>query len=481
MQIVSLLFITSCAAQDLFLAAERSGASTADLVRASTQTQSGRLAGSSSREIAEKINAYIKNSGVQTKACDEHSLKELNELVISMWPLFSAELEQVYKGNADSRAKRFATLAEYQRSWADELESDAATLRHAKCHEVVMMWAHHISEAGKKSWQGQSLPSLPVYDEKKASNKAYARSTSCQTGHAMATGGGSSTHKWPDWPEELHYKAKAHGAYPFWWGGGSDEGTADMEVWWSEKQGAEKFSHSSCTGQSPWLNGPCVHLMLAAGASPPTPSPTPPSPPSPPSPGSCTSCRKDRRVGCAWAPPGRPCMDCMAQIPHADCKVPDCVDETQRVCAGPAATLLATSKPRAYLYTKDESKCCISEPGGYFAETLAPSQGTFWNTFKDMGERAFNGVHYKGKVKYYLLSGVNEPVTDFWYFTSLDGKPVQQGEGGKGPTDQGYPTSIGHTIWHDYDQSTFNSSAIDPSVFAIPAACKTTSLRCAFP
>jgi hypothetical protein len=98
-----------------------------------------------------------------------------------------------------------------------------------------------------------------------------------------------------------------------------------------------------------------------------------------------------------------------------------------------------------------------------------------------MGEKDFNGVNYKGKVKYYLLSGVNEPVTDFWYFTSLDGKPVQQGEGGKGPTDQGYPSSIGHTIWHDYDQSTLDSSAIDPSVFAIPAACKTTYESCTFP
>merc|ERR1711988_1981455 len=40
------------------------------------------------------------------------------------------------------------------------------------------------------------------------------------------------------------------------------------------------------------------------------------------------------------------------------------------------------------------------------SETLAPSQGTFWNTFKDMGTRTFSGVHYKGTVKYYLLSNV---------------------------------------------------------------------------
>merc|ERR1712146_184776 len=104
------------------------------------------------------------------------------------------------------------------------------------------------------------------------------------------------------------------------------------------------------------------------------------------------------------------------------------------------------------------------------SETLAPSQGTFWNTFKN-----------KGTVNYYLLSGVNEPITDFWYFASPDGKPVQQGEGGKGPTDQGYPASIGHTIWHDYDQSTLDSSPIDSSVFAIPAACQSTVEQCTFP
>merc|ERR1711904_175346 len=166
-------------------------------------------------------------------------------------------------GNSDSRGKRFQTLAEYEKSWAAELDADMETLRHAKCHEVVMMWAHHISEAGKKALQGKVLPSLPVYDAKKSDNKVYTQATSCQTGHKMVTGGGSSTHEWPDWPEELHYKAKAHGACPFWWGGGSDSGTADMEVYWSEKQGAEKFIHSSCTGQSSWLDGACTHLMIA--------------------------------------------------------------------------------------------------------------------------------------------------------------------------------------------------------------------------
>merc|ERR1712046_521667 len=98
------------------------------------------------------------------------------------------------------------------------------------------------------------------------------------------------------------------------------------------------------------------------------------------------------------------------------------------------------------------------------------------------GDVDFSGVNYQGKAKYYTYKlPSTEPIRDFWYFTDMDGKPVQQGEGGTGPTDQGYPQSIGHTIWHDYDQSSFDTSAIDPSTFAIPEVCKTTTKTCAFP
>ena len=64
-------------------------------------------------------------------------------------------------------------------------------------------------------------------------------------------------------------KAKRHGAYPFWWGGGSDSGTADLEVWWSEKQGHELCYHRTCTGLDSWNSGgkPCYHLMNAPKSS----------------------------------------------------------------------------------------------------------------------------------------------------------------------------------------------------------------------
>jgi len=399
--------LAGCAAgQDVFLASN--GASKADLARAQLRSQPGRLAGRSAEEIAEKLNEHMAKV-VATKPCDDHSIEELNDAVRGMFGQLSDELQQIYADSGDSRSRRFATLAEYEQSWM--AEEDSLTLRHAKCFEIAEMWAHHLSDAAKRSG-GKTVPTVPVLESTKTDDKLYESRATCQTGHAMVKGGdGTSTHECPDWPEELHYKAKAHGAYPFWWGGGSDSGVADMEVYWSEKQGAEKFIHSSCTGQSSWLNGACTHLMIAGNS--------------------------------------------------AD-----------------------ASDAQAYLYKADESRCCLSQPsGGGFgpSEKLSVAQGNFYKTMQYVDERDFNGVNYQGKVKYYKLTGVNEPVREFWYFTDLDGKPVQQGEAGTGPTDQGYPTSIGHTIWHDYDQSSFDTSAIDPSVFAVPESCKTTTLKCNFP
>jgi len=428
MKFSSLLAFSTCAsAQDIFLSS-RKEVTQSDLWRAKSTKQSGRLAGSNSQEIADKLNNHIRSIGGAARSCEEHSLQELNEITRTLLSLSALELQDIYSKSSDARSRRFDDISQYEDDWLHEIDNE--TLRHAKCFEIGELWAHHLPENAKKAVVA-SVPELPVYEPKKAADKFYAEATSCQTGHVMVAGGdGTSSHQWPDWPEELHYTAKGHGAYPFWWGGGSDDGEADMEVWWSEKQGAEKFYHSSCTGKSSgkglkkgkgkglgsstsWLNGPCVHLMFAPGSA--------------------------ESVGSAEL----------------------------------------TSKPRAYLYKSDESQCCVSQPTS--GEQLAPSQGNFWNTFTYKGEVDFNGKYYQGKAKYYVLSGVNEPVRDFWYFTDLDGKPVQQGEAGTGPTDQGYPTSIGHTIWHDYNQSSFDTSPIESSIFTIPEVCKTTTLSCAFP
>jgi len=398
---IACLLAASCLGQDVFLAATPI-ASQADLVRASSKNQTARLGGSNPHEIADKINGFLAKAQVDVKDCHAHSIQELNGLIRSMFPHLSKDLLSIYD-QMDGRSNRLETLKEYEKLWISESDSD--TTRDGKCAEVLMLWAHHLTESSKASLR-LSLPTLPVHDEQKASDsELYATRTSCVTGHAMVAGGdGSNDHQWPHWPEELHYHAKGHGAYPFWWGGGSDSGDADLEVWFSEKFGAEKFYHSTCTGQSSWLTGACTHLMFASG----------------------------RNAG------------------------------------------------QAYLYT--DSTCCKSQASGGRAEVLSPSQGNFVDVFSYQGEVDFNGLYYQGQAKYYTMKlPSTEPVQDFWYFTDLNGMPVQQGEAGVGPTDQGYPASRGHTIWHDYNPSSLDTSGIDDSVFDIPSHCQSTSLTCAFP
>lgn len=55
----------------------------------------------------------------------------------------------------------------------------------------------------------------------------------------------------------------------------------------------------------------------------------------------------------------------------------------------------------------------------------------------------------------------------FYFYTTLDGVPVEQAESSN--------------IRHDYDQSSFNMSEIDSVVFQVPRVCKDPDLpRCDF-
>ena len=66
-----------------------------------------------------------------------------------------------------------------------------------------------------------------------------------------------------------------------------------------------------------------------------------------------------------------------------------------------------------------------------------------------------------------------KPAARFWYITTKDGLPVQQGEGGD--------DSVIQSIWHDDNTSSFSAAKHDPSVFAIPSICAATTNKCTFP
>lgn len=88
-------------------------------------------------------------------------------------------------------------------------------------------------------------------------------------------------------------------------------------------------------------------------------------------------------------------------------------------------------------------------------------------------------AYYEGAAQWYTETlGGSEAVTAFWYATDLDGRPLQQGEGGYGPDD---PEGKGIFIYHEYDPDTFLETTHDESVFAVPSVCETTTHKCTFP
>merc|ERR1719198_358429 len=139
----------------------------------------------------------------------------------------------------------------------------------------------------------------------------------------------------------------------------------------------------------------------------------------------------------------------------------------------------------AYLYTPAEDFCCTSGPSGggsFGAEMLAPPQSDFMDLMTNQGEIEFRGDFMTGKVKAYVLHLPEfEPVGCFWYLTTLDNKPVAQGEGGS----TGAGLSIcrggaGIPVWHNYNTTSFQAVTHDPSVFAVPQVCKNTQIDCSF-
>lgn len=284
-----------------------------------------------------------------------------------------------------------------------------------------MLWVHHVHESGKQSLQDMVLPTLTEFkmdhvrkQPKEVANR-YASSYTCVTGHGMKANH-TSDHVFPHWPEEVHYEGRGHGAYPFWEGPGGAGGSAAIDVYWSEKQLAERFYHASCSmtevGYS--KDTDCYHLFVG----------------------------------------GQP-------------------------------------NPAAYLYTASKDFCCISGPtssrgfrsGTQFpptsSEKLAPPQSDFMDQMTLSGTESYTGDFYTGNVKHYLMQlASSEAVGWFWYMTTEDGHPVEQGEGGKSQKDQ---SGSGIHIWHEYNTSTFKSTTVDSSVFEVPSVCKSTSTTCTFP
>jgi hypothetical protein len=407
--------------QDLFLAARNEAnlqePSDLDLRRASQTVPGALYVASEPGHIATRLNMHLTNlAKKQVKSCDSFTLSELLETLTSLWAHRSPQLADHY-GIEDGRSYPHSDVSDFEVAWKSLGSADASL--GAACADVAKLFVHHLTESARKAVLKNpklSLPLLAAYNSSHAAKgKVYAESLTCVVGHNMTQR--TYDHNWPHWPEEAHYYGYGHGAYPFWQGGGSGSGDPDLEVWYSQTRFAEKLYHNACATSE--LTGyskdvPCYHMML--GSEP---------------------------------------------------------------------------NPVAYLWTKDEDYCCKAEtsssetnkslrfpPSGGGGGMTAP-QADFMDTMTYQGTGTFSGHFYTGDVKKYTLElADSEPVTWFFYYTTPDGHPVCQGEGGNAPDSQ---KGRGIFVWHEYNVTSFQATTHSDSTFAVPDVCKQTTYTCGFP
>jgi hypothetical protein len=149
------------------------------------------------------LNAVLlQEAGLETKPCSAFDLPELHAVQRVLFEARAAELQQVYAAAKDTRSLQHHTAGELAAEQA-AVEAMAAShpasrdmVRDGVCHETVMWYVHHLSEATKHEIkQFIVLPLLPeAYHKKptplaaKAVKEGHARYTSqvsCAVCHVM--------------------------------------------------------------------------------------------------------------------------------------------------------------------------------------------------------------------------------------------------------------------------------------------------------
>jgi hypothetical protein len=117
------------------------------------------------------LNKHLINSELSLRSCAAFSIEELNQLVRSIYPAFHPVLQQIYAANGDSRSLRYSSLDDYERTWDYESRymshspESQELLRDAKCHEVVMLFVHHLTASSREELGHLlQLPTLPLID-----------------------------------------------------------------------------------------------------------------------------------------------------------------------------------------------------------------------------------------------------------------------------------------------------------------------------
>jgi len=408
--------IGMCVGQDLFLSKRQqsSDPSQSDLRRARQAFPGEAYLGSEPGHIATTLNKHL------TKLAESRVKACLSHSLSELRDILARFWEQKSKDLSeqyaltDGRSFTHETVEAFEVAWKS-LGGGPASLS-AACADVAKLFVHHLTQSARETLLKDQSVFVPLVE---AYDPVHASQGDAYAKSLTCVAGHNMTKRtydqnWPHWPAEAHYYGYGHGAYPFWQGGGSGTGSPDLEVWYSQTRFAEKLFHNNCATSE--LSGYSK----------------------------TTSCYH--------------------------------------------LMLGAEPNPVAYVYTKDEDYCCKAEaassrlrfpPGPSGGGGMTAPQADFMDTMNYVGTGSYSGHYYTGSVKKYTLQlASSEPVTWFFYYTTPDGHPVCQGEGGDAPDSQ---KGAGIFVWHEYNVTSFQATTHTDATFVVPDVCKTTTYTCEFP
>lgn len=142
-----------------------------DLTRRQGRYVRSSLAGQNHWEIAKNINLHIANQGMSQKSCASFSHDELEGVLKTMWVHFIDDESGLHNPKDHKSAlRRSPSLDTHLEKWNIDRRRDSSNMLHsARCAEVLMLWAHHVSKDGKDALKrrGLTLPELVPFNPNK--------------------------------------------------------------------------------------------------------------------------------------------------------------------------------------------------------------------------------------------------------------------------------------------------------------------------
>ena len=414
------------------------------------------LMGNGVKDMYQKMNvALAATEGLDTRDCEDFSVQELTDILSLLFSMRSPEFEKTYRTTDDNRRLQANgvysdSLDELKAMWAEEAAivaknpALAEVSRDGRCHDAVMWFTHHLTADRKEELMHSGaidfvLPLMPKaqlpYSKAQYRGSAaedaielvfnsYGDSASCAACHASGQAAGNSESF--VWPSSLSYNATAYGAFPFWESGGPGCSSCDRTI---DTPGTLVVKYSGTLNSELLMHSSCGDMSW---------------------------------TGESNAPNGSPCNH------------------------------IFNSSLGAFIYTPKSSLspeadgefCCRTYSAGDSNFPGAVPQDwarsmTYWGN-----NTGYHGAYYTGEIKIYWSQVLG---VDFWYYESIDGYPLEQGEGCYFPgvhnkTTCDDPTPV--LLWHDYNPASVdwdNGESVDESYFEVPEVCQTTTVDCSGP